>query len=454
MEKRSIITLVFLLALLAYASFHGYFSREAGGNNTVRVIINDEGFFPDKISISSGSTVSFVNQGERLHWPASNFHPTHTLYPEEGGCLGSKFDACKGLKKGESYSFQFNILGIWPAHDHLSAGHVMTIEVVDAKEAEGAESIKKYIYNQNTSPEDFRKLDYGEQLDFIKSMSAENPVAAWAYLKDAFIVDGRVMGNAHELSHIIGNTAYKNSGLSGIKICDETFAFGCFHGVTEAMLLKEGTKRIKSIEEECLKLYPPSISQDYTGCIHGTGHGVFTWEGEDLGKALTDCDIISEPYRQYCYDGVFMENSGETDEGVILSDNPWSLCSDLPERYHRNCARYQSLIFLRSPGQSDSIRTAGAFCGKGPSLLLRETCYESLGYYAAQNSLGDPELAWEKCSGMPDYEGVNVCVSGAAKETVFQRYGNFEKSARALCSRLSGPIKSECETNINRMISE
>ena len=46
-------------------------------------------------------------------------HPTHAIYPESGGCIGSKFDACKGLKEGESWSFTFNEKGTWNYHDHF-----------------------------------------------------------------------------------------------------------------------------------------------------------------------------------------------------------------------------------------------------------------------------------------------------------------------------------------------
>ena len=52
-------------------------------------------------------------------WPASAFHPTHKAYPTTGGCLGSTFDACKGVLPGESWSFKFDIAGSWKYHDHL-----------------------------------------------------------------------------------------------------------------------------------------------------------------------------------------------------------------------------------------------------------------------------------------------------------------------------------------------
>ncbi len=83
------------------------------------VEIFSNGFVPNNLVVKKGDTVTFINRDTSEHWPASNIHPTHTLYPESGGCIGSKFDACRGLKSGESWSFTFDQKGTWGYHDHL-----------------------------------------------------------------------------------------------------------------------------------------------------------------------------------------------------------------------------------------------------------------------------------------------------------------------------------------------
>jgi len=95
--------------------------------NTVE--ITSSGFSPNTLTINAGVTVIFVNKDSRSHWPASAVHPTHTVYPETGGCIGSKFDACKGLTQGETFSFTFNQKGTWKYHDHLNPGLTGTIIV-------------------------------------------------------------------------------------------------------------------------------------------------------------------------------------------------------------------------------------------------------------------------------------------------------------------------------------
>ena len=95
-------------------------SNTGEGNDILYVIeITSEGFSPNPLTITQGSTVTWINKDTNEHWPASAMHPTHAVYPEPGGCIGSKFDACGGLKEGESWSFTFNEKGTWNYHDHL-----------------------------------------------------------------------------------------------------------------------------------------------------------------------------------------------------------------------------------------------------------------------------------------------------------------------------------------------
>ena len=88
--------------------------------NTVE--ITSSGFNPSDLTINAGEAVTFINKDTEQHWPATAMHPTHLLYPETGGCIGSKFDACRGLAQGETFSFTFNEIGTWKYHDHLKPG--------------------------------------------------------------------------------------------------------------------------------------------------------------------------------------------------------------------------------------------------------------------------------------------------------------------------------------------
>jgi plastocyanin len=130
------ILLVSILALVVFVSGcvqdSGQDGTPDGGGPPLEgniIEITSSGFNPNSLAIEVGETVTFVNRDSRTHWPASNNHPTHTIYPEPGGCISSAFDACKGLAQGETFSFTFNIKGTWGFHDHLNPSLTGTITV-------------------------------------------------------------------------------------------------------------------------------------------------------------------------------------------------------------------------------------------------------------------------------------------------------------------------------------
>jgi plastocyanin len=120
--KKFGVTIFFLGVLIVIFFFYSSQSKI--------VYINRNGFTPERLDINKGTKVIWINSDSRLHWPASDYHPTHTIYPStKRNCLGSDLDACRGLSKNEKYVFEFNIPGVWGIHDHLFPGSTMTISV-------------------------------------------------------------------------------------------------------------------------------------------------------------------------------------------------------------------------------------------------------------------------------------------------------------------------------------
>lgn len=97
----------------------GFTSDNVATNVTISV--DETGFHPSTVTIAAGTTVTFVNNGQANHWPASDVHPTHEILPG--------FDSKKGLATGETYSYTFTQVGTWPMHDHLVASNTGTITV-------------------------------------------------------------------------------------------------------------------------------------------------------------------------------------------------------------------------------------------------------------------------------------------------------------------------------------
>src|SRR5437899_1855737 len=94
---------IWLLILVPFLFHPGQISAQENKTALKKVIIihiQDTGFSPQAITINQGDAVLFENDGKQDHWPASDPHPTHDLYPE--------FDPQKAIKPGENWSFFFD----------------------------------------------------------------------------------------------------------------------------------------------------------------------------------------------------------------------------------------------------------------------------------------------------------------------------------------------------------
>jgi len=431
-------------------------------DNFVEVLIDDGGFTPKVITISKGTKVTWRNTGNNFHWPASDFHPLHTLYPtEEKGCLGSNFDACEGLAAGKTYSFTFDQIGSWTAHDHLYPGLTMQINVIKAESRIKSilSKITSYIIGsdketqntvENIPPSEFLQLPVPDQRNYMEKLSAENSEAAWKYLKDTFIVDNQVIGNAHELGHIVGNAINDEYGISGILRCDPAFGFACFHGVTEKLLSESGRSSIKEIESKCVETFPDRRRQEIPSCIHGIGHGLLTLNNLNINNALSDCDQLLEHNRLYCYDGVFMENLISSPAIDIDPDNPWDFCTNFDEKYHASCANYHAAQLLSN--FNFDVAELSEVCEASSSSTLKFHCIRSLGLRVGQISQGNPTQIQNLCLSIKNTESRNNCLIYAAVETIFQEFTGWQSTYRSICNSLQGDAADSCNTQTKQVI--
>ncbi len=94
----------------------------AGMQSMIKVKYTDKGFIPEKIEVTQGSMVEFVNESSTDMWVASAPHPSHTDLPT--------FDQFKPTKKGSIYRYVFDKKGVWTYHDHINAsiGGIVTVK--------------------------------------------------------------------------------------------------------------------------------------------------------------------------------------------------------------------------------------------------------------------------------------------------------------------------------------
>ena len=102
-----------LAALIFNTSNKKQFSKSCPKINAVSqtVIMKEDSFEPETLTIQKCTKVVFENQDTVPRWPASNLHPTHGIYPE--------FDPKEPVEAGKEWTFIFDKVGNWKYHDHL-----------------------------------------------------------------------------------------------------------------------------------------------------------------------------------------------------------------------------------------------------------------------------------------------------------------------------------------------
>jgi plastocyanin len=332
------------------------------------------GFSPSKITIHKGQAVVFKSATGKDFWPASDFHPTHTMYPE--------FDPKHPLKATESWRFVFTKAGVWTFHDHLSEYMRGTVIVVGAP---GESSKECLLHVATSSPsaaaecwsvditETLQKKGLSAAFDMYASLYAENPSFRGL--------------SCHDAGHILGSAAYKEYE-DNHKVIDrpETSycGFGFYHGFMEAMIADQGPAQYQKVRDYCDALKTNGQLNGPSGsCYHGIGHAALdslsgdTW-GNDVQMtrdAIDVCELIvvGTPERAVCADGVFNALAiAKSRHSYNLSfdvSDPTHLCPVQKKEYQSPCYRELGISvireqkmdrtaavrFIRSYGNADAV---------------------------------------------------------------------------------------------------
>ncbi|MDP9478057.1 MAG: cupredoxin domain-containing protein, partial [Actinomycetota bacterium] len=236
---------------LFLARMDASFAHEEDGGGVV-VHLTDEGFEPRSVEVVAGKTVVFENVDDEGHWPASDDHPTHEVYPA--------FDPKKPIQPGTSWSVNLDRPGGWKYHDHMNP--TLTGEIV-VKEAEAPggffSSVGAFIagaYRATVAAlvgadgdsasgsggasggdaEEPRDARYEKRKgELIALMREKNPRVALDRLRQEIETDDELSRSCHSLVHEIGREAYEEYGDVGeaMKYRDEVCNSGYLHGIIE-----------------------------------------------------------------------------------------------------------------------------------------------------------------------------------------------------------------------------
>ncbi len=418
---------IILITASLFSSIQLFAHEEEG---VVTIHMDESRFEPNNITIEAGTRVIFENVGKKPHWPASNIHPTHGIYPE--------FDSKGGVKPGEAWSFVFDKAGIWRMHDHIQAeiSGVITVTGTSTentnKEKKGIlQKIKNFIisifYFDNKDDDSIIKsLKYDKKIEKEDRGIWTDDNKLFSYLKkygikDTFIqldyLSKQGFGNCHQRAHKAARISFDIYGSAGLKECPLFCHSGCYHGITEAYFKKNGANNIKEeINNFCSSLKNDLFS--YYSCIHGIGHGLLSWTNYEVPEALEMCSLIKED-RADCFSGVFMENINtelageEKDEHITKykSDDPQFPCTIVKEEYKRSCYLNQTSRMVQIFGAD--FKKISNECSKVPE-KYREICFESLGRDISSFYRSAPDKSIKECNYSPK-KYRTFCLEGAVK---------------------------------------
>lgn len=258
---------------------------------------------------------------------------------------------------------------------------------------------------------------------------------------------------AHGLSHIIGEELYDREGWEGIAFCTQDFGFGCFHGFSGAALFDGGLKATEKLSLACTNLQ----RGDYLGCIHGIGHGILAYLGNDnLVQALVACESAQRDEAVGgCFGGVIMEynyNTMQSQSGIDLRPfseaDAYSPCLSLSDPYTPACYYelpswwYASFEGMGTTDSAGIFTRIGQLCSDIQDEASRTFCFRGTGNVVGPRSDVQVARMKEWCDEMPTKNSHDLCYAEALGHLLNSEEGT--KELRVLCESKKVTFTSVC----------
>lgn len=432
---------------------------------TVVIEMTPEGFNPRAVTADTETIINFVNKDSVDRWPASNVHPTHDINPE--------LDSQHPIPPGGLWIFRPKLAGEFKYHDHLLPHRRGTLTVNPEESTDSItaskppnepsffsrvrtrttsffahiiERLRGLVSRRRLDPTEFESLSEQQQYEYLTSLQKRHGSAAtWQYVKTTYTdsTGAALGGRAHDLAHFVGELIFKNQGLGGLSLCDTNFAFGCYHGFTEAAF-QQSLDPLHDVARACEKIGKIS-SGPWASCLHGIGHGVATYfDAVELQTALDTCNRLVYG-ATYCHDGVFMEFSFSAPPNFYKISDPLYPCTTVGAPYQPACARnlphvMQQQFSMPKAAIADACAKAGT--------AIADPCIDAIGFTIAHDSNGQARTIAAECQKLGDQRLRTQCTAAAAGELVFQNFPNWQTAAPAACQSLSPPDQATCHQRI------
>lgn len=279
---------------------------------------------------------------------------------------------------------------------------------------------------------------------WVSVITQIGPDAAYAqFLEEA---PQNTLVGLHTQAHVFGEALYAAEGISGIKACDSSFEFGCYHSFFGSAVRDQGIGVLPQFDQACKDAY----GSFNLPCQHGIGHGVLVYTDYDaLEDALALCETISWQPTGGCSSGVFMEYNfhtmGTSEQGEYLrplGDDPYEPCNAIEEKYKQSCY-FEQIQWWETVFNKD-YKKLGKLCAEAPEdeHVIR-SCFHGIGNYAAAHAKLAIEDITALCVLMPSDEEMAWCHEGAS--WLVRGDGSGREAAQELCSViLDGELRAAC----------
>lgn len=428
------------LGVSGYAVYSFYY-------NTGRVhdvVLEESGFVPSSLIVAPGDTVRFRTSRTEPFWPASNLHPSHTIYPA--------FDPGFAVRAGESWQFRFDEPGFWQYHDHLAPRYEGVIAVAGPGEIQ---SFRNSQCDVNSSSADcLAPLLEGT----FRSYGMD---AAFGLLVSLLEARTSFAATCHGLAHELGESAYalyaKNEPFQ-LSQRTSLCGYGFYHGFMEALLYDSGD--MAQARDFCAyvgeQLRDESRAAEYS-CYHGIGHGVVDeteYHGGSVDSfiqgGLAVCERVgdTEFRKNLCASGVFnsLAIAYRNNASGFSADpgDPYAICREQEQPYFRAPCYMEMNTYVLHLGGGD-LKDAAVHIFRISDKEYARFAVEGLAGYAAA-TYQSPEgysAVYDVCRAFPR-EIRSACIHGFVGGLLeFGSPRTFREGAGTFCTMLSSDPEDE-----------
>jgi mono/diheme cytochrome c family protein len=280
----------------------------------------------------------------------------------------------------------------------------------------------------------------------------EGPQKALAQLATDDRQISGVHADCHQISHWVGHAGlahYKGDAAQALSHGAMTCNSGYYHGVLQ--LAFAGLQKGEVVRKARRLCTTPAVNTDdflLYQCVHGLGHGLMIYSGDDLPWSLKTCHKLQTEFdRVSCTGGVFMQNL-DTTMGVskyLSSKNPIYPCTIVASRDKVYCYLMVTSRILTLDGYNWN-KTA-AWCRKAERGWVA-TCFQSMGRDASGTTRYVAKNTIQLCS----YAGKDEdeCLYGAARDYANNYAGG--KQAAVLCNQSPKQYRGYCFEGVGTIL--